>query len=95
MSTYVELLNQYEEANWMNLSSLPLPTFAAETVDATVAMAMVMNSLPTSERRNGTRIKAAMQDVSFQGVSGLVQFNEYGDRANPWYTVLNLRESGQ
>ena len=95
MSTYVELLNQYEEANGMDLSSLPPPTFAAETVDATVAMAMVMNSLPASERRNGTRIKAAMQDVSFQGVSGLVQFNEYGDRANPWYTVLNLRESGQ
>jgi ABC-type branched-subunit amino acid transport system substrate-binding protein len=89
MAQYMKLLNRYEAANNMNLSTLPLPTFAAETVDATVAMAMAMHSLPPSQRRNGTRIKAAIRNVTFAGTSGLVQFNEHGDRKDPLYTVLN------
>eukprot|EP01047_Picozoa_sp_COSAG01_P065503 COSAG01_NODE_8862_length_2633_cov_4.164562_1_plen_584_part_10 len=62
----------------------------AETVDAVVAMAKALGSLPHSQRRNGTLVRAAIQNTSFAGVSGHVQFDANGDLMDPRYTVVNL-----
>jgi hypothetical protein len=64
--------------------------YGAETVDATVALATAMSSLPHSQRRNGTAVDAAILSVNFSGVSGNVQFDGQGDRRDPRYSVWNL-----
>ena len=59
-------------------------------MDAVVAMAKALSTLPHSQRRNGTLVRAAIQNTNFAGVSGRVQFDENGDLMNPHFTVLNL-----
>ena len=59
-------------------------------MDGVVAMARALGSLPHSQRRNGTLVRAAVQATDFAGVSGTVQFDRNGDRMNPLYSVLNL-----
>ena len=59
-------------------------------MDGLVAMAKALGSLPHSQRRNGTRVRAAIQATDFAGVSGTVRFDQNGDRMNPLYSVLNL-----
>ena len=61
---------------------------AAETVDAIVAMAMAISrSAPLF--RDGPRIVQELRSLSFEGVSGFVEFTEEGDRKNPQFSVLN------
>lgn len=67
-----------------------LSFYGGQTVDATVALAMALSSLPISQRRNGTAVDAAILGVNFAGVSGTVQFDEQGDRKDPLYSVWNL-----
>ena len=67
-----------------------LSLYGAETVDATVALAKALSSLPHSQRRNGTAVDAAILSLNFPGVSGNVQFDEQGDRKDPRYSVWNL-----
>jgi hypothetical protein len=67
-----------------------LSFYGAETVDATLALATALSSLPHSQRRNGTAVDAAVLDLNFQGVSGNVQFDGQGDRRDPRYSVWNL-----
>eukprot|EP01047_Picozoa_sp_COSAG01_P080076 COSAG01_NODE_15427_length_1338_cov_1.723971_2_plen_166_part_01 len=59
-------------------------------MDAVVAMAKALGSLPHSQRRNGTAVRAAIQRTDFAGVSGHVKFDANGDLMNPKFTVLNL-----
>ena len=87
--SYLQMLNQYEETHGRALSQ-QLSLYGGETVDATVALAKALGSLPQSQRRNGTAVKAAIQVMNFDGVSGNVQFDESGDRKDPSYSVLNL-----
>lgn len=62
----------------------------AETVDAVVAMAKALGSLPHSQRRNGTAVRAAILRTDFAGVSGHVKFDPNGDLMHPKFSVLNL-----
>jgi taurine transport system substrate-binding protein len=62
----------------------------AETVDAVVAMAKALGTLPHAQRRNGSLVRAAIQNTSFAGVSGQVEFDANGDLMNPRFTVLHL-----
>jgi hypothetical protein len=62
----------------------------AEVVDAVVAMAKALGTLPHSQRRNGTLVHTAIRNTSFAGVSGLVEFDANGDLTNPQFTVVNL-----
>ena len=53
-------------------------------------MAMVMSALPHSQRRNGTAITAELQSLSFEGVSGTVEFTAEGNRKNPKYSLFSM-----
>jgi len=64
-----------------------LPTFAAETVDAIVAMTNAIASV--YPKKDGPAIVRMLRSLVFDGVSGLVEFTPTGDRKNPKYSVLN------
>eukprot|EP01047_Picozoa_sp_COSAG01_P058793 COSAG01_NODE_6974_length_3410_cov_2.025672_1_plen_508_part_10 len=59
-------------------------------MDAVVAMAKALGTLPHAQRRNGSLVRAAIQNTSFAGVSGQVQFDTNGDLMHPRFSVLNL-----
>ena len=72
-----------------------LPDSAADRlVDGVLALSMALSNVPDNQRRNGTALVTALRNLTFQGVSGLVGFNEKGDRANPRFTVLTLPKRG-
>jgi ABC-type branched-subunit amino acid transport system substrate-binding protein len=58
-----------------------LPAFAAETVDAVVALTKAIKSSP--QRRDGESIVRNLRQLDFDGVSGRVQFTTIGDRKDP------------
>jgi hypothetical protein len=70
-----------------------LPTFAAETVDAIVAMATALAETPASQRRDGAIVAERLRKNQFDGVSGRVEFTKEGDRKNPKYTIYNAKTS--
>lgn len=93
---YTDFLGQLK--TWQRNNGRPiteeLPVFAAETVDAIVAMAMAISrSAPLF--RDGPRIVRELRSLSFEGVSGFVEFTEEGDRKNPLFSVLNGQSGTQ
>jgi Receptor family ligand binding region/WWE domain len=70
-----------------------LPTFAAETVDAIVAMTKALAETPAKQRRDGATVVERLRKIQFDGVSGRVEFTTNGDRKNPKYSIYNARTS--
>eukprot|EP00529_Nitzschia_sp_RCC80_P024280 CAMPEP_0113504324 /NCGR_PEP_ID=MMETSP0014_2-20120614/34653_1 /TAXON_ID=2857 /ORGANISM="Nitzschia sp." /LENGTH=442 /DNA_ID=CAMNT_0000399423 /DNA_START=37 /DNA_END=1362 /DNA_ORIENTATION=+ /assembly_acc=CAM_ASM_000159 len=65
------------------------PDYAAEyMVDATIALARALVSLPPSERLNGDLVTRIL---NFDGISGNVRFTPEGDRFKPTFTILNAQ----
>ena len=91
---YQSFLEAYNK--WLEIPVEELPPFAAETVDAIVAMTRAISD--TYPNTDGTAIVKALRSQDFSGVSGLVQFTPEGDRLNPKYSLLNaqvLRSDGE
>jgi Receptor family ligand binding region len=68
-----------------------LPTFAAETVDAIIVMAKALSETPADQQRNGTAVVERLRSISFDGVSGRVEFMPNGDRKNPKFAIYNAK----
>jgi ABC-type branched-subunit amino acid transport system substrate-binding protein/type II secretory pathway pseudopilin PulG len=72
-----------------------LPDYAAEyMVDAIVVLVKALSSLPHEDRTDGALVTKRMRQLTWQGVSGQVQFTENGDRLDPKFTVFNIRNDG-
>ena len=82
--TFLEAYNQ-----WVETPVEDLPPFAAETVDAIVAMTRAISD--TYPNTDGAAIVRALRSQDFAGVSGRVQFTPEGDRLNPKYSLLNAQ----
>lgn len=67
---------------------------AFRTVDSLTALAMSLSNVAPDQRNNGTAVVSALRSLKFEGISGPVEFNERGDRANPRYTVMTLPKKG-
>jgi len=67
-----------------------LPPFAAETVDSIVAMTKAISG--SVDRRDGAFIVERLRQLSFDGVSGRLEFTANGDRKNPQYSIFNSQE---
>jgi ABC-type branched-subunit amino acid transport system substrate-binding protein len=84
--------------NWQNETGrevwTELPVFAAEMADSIVALGMAIKSLPLDQRRNGTAVTSQLRSLSFEGVSGQVEFTKDGNRKYPIYSILNAKENG-
>ena len=87
---------------WLSERNKPfldeLPGFAAETVDAIIAMTKAVSYLYPNTGgpavypdRNGTAIVRKLRELDFDGISGRVQFTSEGDRKDPQYTFLNAQ----
>ena len=73
-----------------------LPDYAAEyMIDAIVALVKALSSLPHEDRTDGALVTTRMREMTWQGVSGQVQFTENGDRRDPKFTVFNSRNDGR
>jgi ABC-type branched-subunit amino acid transport system substrate-binding protein len=74
-----------------------LPYWAFEkTVDSILALAMALSNVsPDENTRNGTAVVHELRKLNFTGASGPVSFNENGDRANPRFEVLNMRNASE
>ena len=86
---YLGKLQAYETSIGEPTSNT-ISKFGPETVDAVIAMAMVMSALPHSQRRNGAAITAELQSLSFEGVSGTVEFTAKGNRKDPKYSLFSM-----
>ncbi|CAB9518513.1 polymerase 12 [Seminavis robusta] len=72
-----------------------LPDSAADrTVDSVLALAKALARVSPEHRFNGTAVVDALRSHSFEGVSGSVEFDGNGDRANPRYTVMSFPHKG-
>lgn len=89
--TYLQRLNAWEVSKGKAKTS-QLPVYAAETVDAVVAMAKALTGMPHSERSDGAKVRARIRALKFDGVGGSVAFTPQGDRASPRFTVMNLAD---
>jgi ABC-type branched-subunit amino acid transport system substrate-binding protein len=85
-------LQAYQAAKGRDIILEELPGFAAETVDAIVAMTMALSA--TSNRRDGASVVKALRQVDFAGVSGQVQLTEEGDRKDPRYSIFHAPAKG-
>jgi Receptor family ligand binding region len=65
-------------------------SLADRTVDSVLALALALSQVSPAQRHNGTEVVDTLLSLKFEGVSGAVEFDENGDRANPQYTVLTL-----
>lgn len=73
-------------------------SYEPEVIDAVVALCKALDSLPEGgadlRRRNGTDVQRRLRALSFEGVSGMLSFNEVGDRADARYSIQNLQVHG-
>jgi hypothetical protein len=92
--TYLQKLRQYEAARGLPVSD-HVYKYGSEAVDAVVALALALSSLPSEQRANGSLVRAAIQNTRFDGVSGHVEFDANGDRKDPMFTLVNLGPNQQ
>ena len=72
-----------------------LPDSAADrTVDSVLALSMALSKVPPEQRHNGTAVVGALRRLTFEGVSGRVEFDGVGDIKYPRYTVMTLPKRG-
>lgn len=88
-TTYMSGLQEWQRARNKTVLS-NLPAFARETVDAIIVMAAALANTPANQRSDGTVVVKTLRNMTFQGVSGFVEFTESGDRKNPLYSILNV-----
>ena len=93
-AAYLSRLNAHEEALGRP-QFVRLPAYVAETVDAVVSFAKVLDPLSHEDRANGSLVREQLRTLSFSGVSGNVAFTAAGDRKEPRYTVINLGEGNE
>lgn len=83
---FLSALQRYQRSKGKDVFD-ELPTYAAEMVDS--VRALVQALAVSADRRDGTRVVETLRSLEFAGVSGRVSFDQYGDRANPFYSVYN------
>ena len=91
---FLEELQKFQTARGDEEVLQELPPFAAETVDAIVALTKAIVATPPALRTDGAAVTRALRELDFFGVSGRVRFTPEGDRKNPQYMVLNAQHGG-
>lgn len=91
---FLERLQSDQRIDGRNVSENLSDSADDRTVDSIVALAMAFSNVPPEHRHNGTIVSSALREVKFQGVSGLVEFNNIGDWVKPKYLVYNMQKKG-
>jgi len=92
---YLSRLQDYERRNGFPQTTEDLHDYVADRfVDGILALAKAFSQVPPSVRRDGMRVTQALRQTEFDGLSGQVAFDEYGNIKQPLYTVKVLRTPG-
>ena len=91
---FLKAYNEYQ-AGLGNSAVSELPIYAAETVDAILAVVRSLVRLSPDERGNGTALINNLYSANFSGLSGRVAFDPDGRfRKDPQFQLLNLQQEG-
>lgn len=71
-----------------------LPNFAPQLIDAILTIALTFASVMPDQYIEGDAVVAKMRNLTFDGVSGHIQFNDLGDLQNPQYSITQLQRIG-
>jgi ABC-type branched-subunit amino acid transport system substrate-binding protein len=89
---FLERYNRYQ-ADLRQDTVKELPIYAAETIDAILAVVRALVPLSPDERNNGTEVINNLYNINFTGVSGDVAFDKNGRfRKNPRYELNNVQQ---
>ncbi len=95
--TYTTFLGRYNEVlmsrgnRTQELTMLPM--YAAETIDAILAVVLALADLSLIERNNGTSVRSKLLHINFTGVGGRVAFDYNGRfREKPRYELQNVKQ---
>lgn len=65
--------------------------WAGYMIDGIIMMVKALSVLPAELRCDGTLVTSTLRTLSFQGLSGPIEFTPNGDRSNALYSIINLQ----